>query len=77
MPLVTTAPITPHKILRGVGDGIGKMLISSHSAKDLARPVVADLGVQVVRADVVHIVLGAGLEAGTNTVEQTGARVRP
>lgn len=53
------------------------MLTLCDSAKDLVHPAVADLGVQVVRVDVVRTLLEAGLEAGTNIVGETGALVLP
>lgn len=53
------------------------MLTPSYSAKDLAHPAVADQGVKVARADVVHILLGAGLEAETNIVDKIDVRVLP
>jgi len=48
-----------------------------NSTKDPDHPVVLDLEVQDAQVDVVRTVLGAGLGAGTNTVEETGARVPP
>lgn len=54
-----------------------KCLPPCDSAKDLARLVVADLGVQVVQADVVPTLLGAGLEAGTNIVGEIDVLVLP
>lgn len=70
-------PVISHKHCKRAPNNTGDILTSSHSAKDLAHPAVADLGVQVAQVDVVPTLLGAGLEAETNIAEVIGARVRP
>lgn len=53
------------------------MLTLSHSAKDLGQPVAVVQGVRAAQADDVHTLLGAGLEAVTNIVEQIGVHGLP